>query len=399
MSDISLNRATTPSWLSHLLLVLAIVWVLTFAGKGALYQSALYLLPLLVLLAVLVRRLRLPWRLSTPVMVFMSLLVLPILIGDLHLWRQSQGDYRGFEVVWRLLVFPACLLTVALASERLQRWLMPAFLCSCGIHFVLALLTEVTGNGEWQGRFHGVIFNPNQFGLLMGVGVLCSLPYAIRGVRLGQLLVAASLAGCVLSGSRAAVVATALGGVVWLWRSQSLRDGWRILGYLLLGALLFVLLSLAAVVAGGADLSEFKRYLTPTESPVRFQIWAHYWQLWQNHWWLGTGIGESTQPVFGGKHYYPHNQYLEILAISGVVGLLSFLSAMGLLIYRLLLLPAQQSALPLSLMVVMAVFCFFNSSFYFSEVVQGVVALMVVYVAKGEGGRMAPLYSTPRKAP
>lgn len=54
----------------------------------------------------------------------------------------------------------------------------------------------------------------------------------------------------------------------------------------------------------------------------RTDIWQTYFQLWMSHPLLGIGPGRNL--IFGGIEYYAHNQVLEILAETGVIGFVCF---------------------------------------------------------------------------
>lgn len=65
-------------------------------------------------------------------------------------------------------------------------------------------------------------------------------------------------------------------------------------------------------------------------------------EMWLDHFWFGVGLDNFKATVneywLTSKHYYSHNNYVELLSTTGLLGFISYYSIYGVIIRRLLLL-------------------------------------------------------------
>ncbi len=80
----------------------------------------------------------------------------------------------------------------------------------------------------------------------------------------------------------------------------------------------------------------------------------------------------------------PHNMYLSVLVHSGLVGLAGLLIGLGWLVKRIIYSDNIDKHLCLALLLLLCLFCFFNSSLFGNEMTQGVFALIVAMILSRE---------------
>ena len=68
----------------------------------------------------------------------------------------------------------------------------------------------------------------------------------------------------------------------------------------------------------------------------RDRIWSHTIELWQRDVWFGNGPGASQRyltDVYGGRIAHPHNEFLRLLADTGVIGMALWVLGIAALLY------------------------------------------------------------------
>jgi O-antigen ligase len=195
-----------------------------------------------------------------------------------------------------------------------------------------------------EGRATGTIGDPNELAAALLIGLALGAGFALaRGLsprlRLaGALAVPLCAAGIFLSVSRGGLIA--LGAL--LVAGTVLAGRWR-------GAVTAILV---AVAAGGvlyftelAPLPARERVTTANGGSGRTDLWTVGWRMVQAHPVEGVGVGNfqvvsrnyALQPgflrrtdlIFSAEPKIAHNTYLQVMAETGVVGLLFFLGTIG----------------------------------------------------------------------
>ncbi len=182
--------------------------------------------------------------------------------------------------------------------------------------------------------------------------------YCLMAAALWILAAIAQTIALLLSGSRGAIIATAVAiGLLGLWFLFT-RDGNGDSGHQRLSSTAGILTALLLVLAIGAGgtyaftVMRLKALDAASEVALpRTEIWEGALRLIRNHP-LGVGPGgfPSAYPPFqpegfgGLRVYHAHNDYLEIMAETGIPGLLLLVLSMGILLIgtaRRLLRPQQ----------------------------------------------------------
>ncbi|MCR9276602.1 MAG: O-antigen ligase family protein [Pseudomonadaceae bacterium] len=254
------------------------------------------------------------------------------LIGYLSLssfWSEPF-EFREFvSVATRgLLTF---LFVVALAEcqlrGQLQRWLGRAF-AVVGFVAVVAAIVVFFVEAPQDGRLNGLgqLDNHVVAALVWAVLIVFALHLILREPSgswklLGWLSLCAYVFAVVLSDSRTAWIAALLGSVTYVLASF-LNSAQRFTQLVVaVGVLVFVLVCLAAIVPGLADL------LFPRGWSFRPEIWqASLEKIGSSGWLFGLGVLTSDDfPIDGIVFAHSHNMYLSVLYQGGIVGLGLFL--------------------------------------------------------------------------
>jgi len=207
--------------------------------------------------------------------------------------------------------------------------------------------SDFRGIGQVVKRAIGTTSHPTLFGL----NLVLSLPFygwmirnaAWRGRLFGLLGVLVSCYGVIICNTRALLL---LGAGVLLY--TLMRGLWALTPRTIL-----------AVIVGGALLVPFvpehvwMRALDPSmytaknsdSIRIRFKYWEKSWEIFQDHWWYGIGVGNQTAIVKAvtdeeagrdtsdGKKASAHNEYLQTLVEVGLFGWLLQFGFVALVIY------------------------------------------------------------------
>lgn len=182
------------------------------------------------------------------------------------------------------------------------------------------LVVEFCGGTDWPlnptaGRFQSFYFNPNIAGLLAAMCGLLALAGVWQRPRRWWLLAAGGVCAVVvlLSGSRGALVATAVGLIALGW----VLGRWRALIVTTAAAML----GCSAVVlwARGRE-GGLLRLGGIFADAGRFDLWAQAWRRFLDHPLLGNGFRSGTDQ---GTSFTLHNVYLSLLAELGLAGVVA----------------------------------------------------------------------------
>ncbi len=313
--------------------------------------------------------------LLAPLLLFMG-------VALLSLWRPADVGAGAWEWAKWLQILLMFLLVYARLTERdgsrRMGWLIVALAVAAGFQALLGLWqfglsSDVPEHFAIDARFYrayGTFEQPNPYAGFLGLigALLAGLVLAAvwdwpaggrwRKVdyKFGLLLFAsvATGAGLLASWSRGGwmgFVAAVLGIVALLPR----RRGWGIallmvvlIGGLGLYAVDLLPASIAARLTGFLEYSRFADVrgvgINDTNYAVieRMAHWQAALSMWRAHFWLGVGFGcyEAAYPTYRLINWplalgHAHNYYLNLLAESGILGLLAYLVLLGCVLARL----------------------------------------------------------------
>lgn len=362
-----------------------LLWLATFPAKGALFQIALYLLPIAVYCH---QKTRTEMQRGAKELIILTLcFVFPLLISDLRaFWVADINlDKEPFNQFWRLALFPIALSALyrsklVSAQKTLLIFLAVAF-AYCLWVIVPFLLNLVSEHKTISWRMSGLVNNPNPFGFLMVAGTLISfhqLLYASswqRGAILSSILVFL-LAASLISGSRSAWLGGGLSVIVLIVfeRDKIFHQKNKILF-----AIALISLFLLFMLGYGSYYSDtiYNRLKSISNGDIRIEIWTYYLNLSMQHPIIGWPLTDELRFVSNGFSHGPHNVYLSVLVESGALGLIALLSGLILVARKIFSTPRELKSILFPLYLLLCAFCFFNSPFTSSVMTQGVFALLM----------------------
>ena len=373
----------------NLFLALSLIWMLTFPAKGVLFQLSLYLIPLCVLLITDFRLRLLEQRYYF--LLLTGLLVLPSLLSqcvayvvyDIDLSRNLFNDF------WRLVLLPLSFFAVILVLRLPMNTGLPVFVGCIVLHGVIAdtgyLYALLQTEDSLSSRFSGPLYNPNPFGLLMGTGFVLAVYQMLinNGGKKRWLwfpVAVLLLTNSILSGSRSAVLATlaatALLIVYKTWHSQRPLSHWLKEAIIVISILVLAILAIS-ISPMGEYLNE--RLTNMFTDSVRMRIWNHYLDQTLDHLWFGSPILTADRYMEQGVDFGPHNMYILSLRETGLFGLLALLTFITWAARQLLKSRRRSAGLSLSLLLLLCIYCTFNSSIISGDTtVQGVFTLFLL---------------------
>jgi O-antigen ligase len=236
-------------------------------------------------------------------------------------------------------------------SARSRSWLLAALAVATSFQLLYGLRAWLAGSAEiwgrpteWQGRLRGTFVNADHAALYFEIAAAVFFAWgwwAVRraaaepGVERRVLLVApaaglwlAAFGGVVLTGSRAGLVAAAIGVTAQaaiLALAGRRRARWLVLA----GAPALIALAVALVATGERGFARFLgTSLHEVVAGPRRRIWGLALELWRRFPATGSGLGTwddampFVQPgdMLGVRWGRAHNDYLELLTTGGLVG-------------------------------------------------------------------------------
>jgi O-antigen ligase len=253
--------------------------------------------------------------------------------------------YAALKLLTYIIFF--VLFATYVVGDTRRRTAAKVIIAVCTFIALVGIAQKYAGNWLWQRAMFGPFVNRNHFAgfLAMGAGLAGGMLFERSAKNETLVLYAAAIivmvAGIGLSASRGGIlaVAAALVFLVLLTRASHAKEEATTTSILLrtIGALV---ISLAAMVGsiwlvGSEGLREnFAQIEQDAQSNVtdadrfsRRDIWQSSWQLIQQHPLTGVGLGAfpnaytQYDPSSGTQRVeQTHNDYLQILADSGLVG-------------------------------------------------------------------------------
>jgi O-antigen ligase len=273
----------------------------------------------------------------------------------------SRADALTFAAV------AACLLAAAAVRERSYRRVVAFALLVSGVFQVLYGAAALASRrdtiwGEVVGaagsRLRGTFINADHLAFYLELVLSVAFAWgwwAVRRAReaialerrialvAGPAIVWATLfVGLAFTGSRAGLIAAVTGTVAQGLLIAASRRRWR---FGMIGVLLS-LVGFGAVAVVGLQQG-LGRWLATSQHELawndRLRVYAASWDLWQRFPWTGTGLGTfrdafpllAARELTGVSYWHVHNDYLELLVTTGVVGAVLLAVAAGVVVVRL----------------------------------------------------------------
>ena len=230
-----------------------------------------------------------------------------------HLWASQEGSGRVLEMIFLVIVWAG----LAAGGVALAQWLrLPA---SSWWALDLGASTRPYGN----------LAQPNQFGLLMVMGIVAATALFETHVlsnRLSYTVVVCFFGWCMLiSTSRASVLALLSIVAIWFIMRRHLPSRLRVRDVLLALVVGLVAYKSLGHIAEALYLQEMD-VRAPLEVGPRELIWRHFWAAIVEHPWVGYGFGQgilairevATQVQPSRNSVFAHNFVLDLMTWVGV---------------------------------------------------------------------------------
>lgn len=274
------------------------------------------------------------------------------------IWAQSFATtILPLSKMLQILVLTNCLIQHVRTEERLEQYIRVVMAASL---FLIVYLLVRTPFSRWFSGFlgHGSGYNTNDIGLSVAVCVLLSFFEAhVRGHRLYYLLTAASLFTVILTSSRKGVLMSVFGVVLiavfnYRARKYMLRVLCILAGVILLVFLIYQIPPLYRAIGMRID-SMVSYFFEDQEVDYSISLRRYFIDIAKSilreHPLFGIGLNNFSYYVraYGTTLTYCHNNYWEIAAGLGIVGLITYYWFYLYLFLRLLrqLLDGYKSAL------------------------------------------------------
>jgi len=256
----------------------------------------------------------------------------------------SATPYGATAGLAAFSALPASMLAVYLAPRPGTVWAVARVALAVAIPFLLVWQLMDLAAGI---RPTGPFLNPNLPAAFVNLALpLVAAPMLLvrSGSRTAMTalgVVIAVLGGLVvgLPGSRGALLAALAGLALLVVVCRDTTDRRRLAIYV------------TAVVVGIAAANLYQHGLLAERAASlgdpgsagasRFRIWAATWAMIRDHWLTGTGLGTFwlryppyRLPADASGGFYAHNDYLQVAAETGVVGVVLFLGFVGFVLYR-----------------------------------------------------------------
>ena len=374
-------------------LILVLCWFVTFPTQGVFYQASIYLLPILCFFQRGKRRDLLSLLKREKELIF--LIVVPIILAFLGFALSNIGEQPFglivkefdilFEYAWRLVLLSLVMAVALMRLKLSQREVILLLYAASLVHAVMAVFVHkaMLGNPlEYleRHRLVGVIDSPNEFGILMAVGVVTSVvvsQWQHKRSHLVMFLLPLLMFFPLLLGSqsRTAWIAVLTGLVTLLFFKIRLH-GWKNLKY--------PIIVLAAVLVVAAFVFVFfeplyRRISGLFSDPVRVSIWVHFLDVWKENAVIGTFSLRDLYHVYPVDQriiFNPHSVPLDIAVRTGVVGLVAF--GLFLVVVANRALKAAYRAEVISLLFVVFVSGLFGFSIYEKTFIQSLYMILLL---------------------
>ena len=325
-----------PTWLFLLALAsLAIRPQLLWGGPPVGYEWGLHQTFFAFALLVSATRYGVHRTVPWPILALVAVFVLNPLLGNLH--RDVSVALMLVSLALFALPFAFTQVILAPGSRRMLALMIavtPLLSVALG-----GLLQAADLRAVFRYRLEGATGNAAVFGMLAFAGFAVALHEWTRpGRRYAIYLATLNLALVILSGTRMAIFASAVFAGTYAALSEALRQQLkqqRRTALAGVGLVAAILVAYWPTLIGRifADDGE------TLELSGRDELWSFYWQEFLFSPWFGRGLGAgvvAAEKWYGFALSTPHNEYLHLLVIGGVVGFVLIAGAI-LLWYRQLL--------------------------------------------------------------
>lgn len=344
---------------------------------------------------------------------FIALFVLGAILAAF--WRAVEGTSAAAVPHMLMLVASAFLpyliiKNLGLTQARIEQLLRTYVVGVCASIVVsLALGTSVT-----EGRFVAFLDNPNRMAFALAVSLHFLLGQIVFGRRRSGLSGYVIRAGIIIgiaillifTGSRAALVATALSVVVYAIPLLHRNRGARAARMQRVATLLPIVLLAGGVVSSVYDTFEedstaIQRYEVTGDSGYsgRLDLWRGAWAVTVDHYFIGVGTAQYRayhreymakldglySPSLAEKDLMVHSDYFEMLTSAGILGLVLFLAMITSLYRRLSLksrsLAHEHASLPalaLPLLILVLTFGVFHTQIYDPQYYFSMAIIMLI---------------------
>jgi O-antigen ligase len=267
-----------------------------------------------------------------------------------------DGNFSKLLKLFQLIAFS--MMTIVLCSKNERRLFLIILVFLAGS--LIATLMAVSGYLEDtsivdKARASVKEQNANKFAFTMGIAIIISGFLYARSKKLGRYIflgaVFVFLYGLIISASRGAIVALSVSFLTYMAINNSkLKSAKNILIFLLIvSTILVVGLKKGFIAEYSVKRIVDTRSLENTTMAYRFIIWRTGWKIVKDNFITGVGLGNfkfaygkytgiyASHVSSPGHEVDPHNTYLSILAETGFIGFvlfLSFLSSIFLFMYK-----------------------------------------------------------------
>ncbi|MCV2357159.1 O-antigen ligase family protein [Paucibacter sp. B2R-40] len=331
------------------------------------------------------------------------------------------------EYAYALVIGFAAMLTTEKGALRTIVWARNALIVFMGAGLLvlavkksMVLAPYLTGFiPGFKYRYYGLSSGPNAIGPLAVLTLICiwCSPFTQRWLQNFAWVVAAVT--LVLAQSRTSWIAAVLCLVVLLFVQQKGKPKGLGLGLqhkeftqsALLGVMILVVAAMFVLISGAFDAKVEKFFETRMGNDLltltgRTEIWAVAFREWQRSPVFGYGPAMWDPyhrfQIGYASAFHAHNQFVNVLAVSGVVGMISFLIYLLVLVKRLIPRYAAFGGLPAALVVLMAVRSVsevpISLHSFGSESMFHVLLLMLVSAAPIQKARMSCVGQNSKKA-
>lgn len=254
------------------------------------------------------------------------------------LWSVDQRASLGYASTFAQLTVMTWVVWQLCSGANLHR-VLAAYLLGCLVSIGSAVANYLTGNEAAYQRFAASGSDPNEFALLLALGIPMAWQLLARARRAGLLLplafLPAAIAGVVLSASRGGALASLVALTVVPLAPRALgptgRRGLVAAAALLLAATPFLAPHLASGARSGVDrLATIGASIAGGTLNQREVIWAGGLAAAAERPALGAGAGAfaSVLERSAGLRQVAHNTFVSVLVETGAVGLALFLATL-----------------------------------------------------------------------
>lgn len=343
---------------------LYVLFILSIPLKNVVFQVSIGLINLLFLITIFQGReavlflKSLRWLCLCLACLAFSMALSSILgITGMEGWREVLKHVLRF---WLFLLATIYFLRQGWISRAfVGRWVLAVLFFHAVLGWIQFFWAEdffrFIGDMDWGGRLTGVLANPNSYGFLMALAVVCSFSLVIgRRQEQGKgflqsvfliLLFVMAFWPLLQSGSRGAWLGALAGACV---AGSAVRGFWLQKSTVLLG------ITVAGLVAFAFRTSlifqERVQALLAGDSSYRTEVWKDCWAyiLHSPFWGYGIEAYRRMDRVYA-EVAAPHNIFLSILLEMGLIGLLAYLFFFVLVLGRLFSSPENRRLRPVFL--------------------------------------------------